>query len=61
MSNQRPTDPAATAHEDLAPGEPPQHATKPVDADHKGAGDKTRTNPHTGEPSRGRPDTSGAG
>ena len=61
MSNARPSDPAATSHEDLVPGQPPQHATKPAEAEHEGAGAKTRTNPHTGEPEGGRPDTAGTG
>ena len=64
MSAERPTDPAATSHEDLkpgAPGEPPKHASTPPEHDHEGAGAKTQTNPHTGEPSNGRSDTAGAG
>ncbi len=64
MSAKRPSDPAATAHEDLAPGAagaPPRHASAPPEHDPKGAGAKTRTNPHTGEPSKGRPDTAGTG
>ena len=60
MSEKRPSDPAATAHEDLkpgAPGEAPTHASTPPEHDHQGAGAKTLTNPHTGAPSKGRPDT----
>ena len=40
-------------------GEPPRHSTEPEGSEGSSSTSKTRTDPHTGEPSEGRPDTAG--
>ena len=40
-------------------GEAPRHSTEPVGSEGSSSTSKTRTDPHTGEPTEGRPDTAG--
>ena len=60
MSETRPPDPGAYEGEDQKPGSPPRPAVEPEGAEHAADTSKTQTDPHTGAPTEGRPDTAGA-
>ena len=40
-------------------GEAPRHSTEPEGSEGSSSTSKTRTDPNTGEPTKGRPDTAG--
>ena len=42
-----------------ADGEAPRHSTEPEGSESSSKTSKTRTDPNTGEPTEGRPDTAG--
>lgn len=57
----RPPDPGAYEGEDMKPGAPPRPASEPMGSEGSASTGKTLTDPATGAPSGGRPDTAGAG
>ncbi len=52
-SSERPSDPAATHHEDQRPGRPPRPATEPAGGEGS-TSPETETDPFTGEPNRSK-------
>ena len=57
--DERGSDHASNAHEDQKPGVPPRPATEPDGSEGSSRTSKTRTDPATGAPTPGRPDTAG--
>ena len=60
MPKEHSADPGGYEAKAVKPDAPPRPSVEPAGAEGKATGAKTQTDPNTGEPTEGRPETHGA-